>query len=192
MRLIRQLALGVVLFVMWHGLAWMHQSTGVIRIGLEDGRGHGCVVEGRMLTAKHVGNRGSGVTWQDSSGREGTATPAPGAQDIRDVVVMQTSIPVGPGYRLAKERPKAGEKVKLFGYELGKRNPLVFRVIQAEVIGHSDGHLYYDKSPGPGSSGSCVLNERDEVVAINVGIWVHGETARTPVGVDITGGWAIP
>jgi V8-like Glu-specific endopeptidase len=51
--------------------------------------------------------------------------------------------------------------------------------------------VFYDKTAGPGSSGSCVLNERDEVVAINVGIWTHGPEAQTPVGVEIVGGWAV-
>jgi hypothetical protein len=189
-RLARQLALGLALYVCWHGLAWMHPSTGIIRIGLEDGRGHGCVVEGRLITAKHVGNRGS-VTWQDSSGREGTAKPAGGTWDIRDVLVMETSIPVGPGFKLATERPKPGDKVKLYGYDRGKRDPFKFKVVEAEVIARSDGYVFYDRSPGPGSSGSCVLNEKDEVVAINVGIWQHGQEAFTPVGVEIVGGWSV-
>jgi V8-like Glu-specific endopeptidase len=81
--------------------------------------------------------------------------------------------------------------VKLYGYDRGKRDPFKFKVVEAEVIARSDGYVFYDRSPGPGSSGSCVLNEKDEVVAINVGIWQHGQEAFTPVGVEIVGGWSV-
>jgi hypothetical protein len=51
--------------------------------------------------------------------------------------------------------------------------------------------VFYDKGPGPGSSGACVLNVKGEVVAINTGIWQHSEGSLTAFGVELTGPWGL-
>ena len=73
-------------------------------------------------------------------------------------------------YVLAKAPPALGEHLRLMGYDWrDKRRAFGPRPISAKVLRVIAGHLILDTDPvtEPGSSGSCVLNDRDEIVAIN-------------------------
>jgi hypothetical protein len=80
---------------------------------------------------------------------------------------------VGPGkfpkvYTLAKKIPEPGTKLWIRGFNVHKG--FEGKGIEVEVLRTEFGHLYLKKEPEGyiGSSGSCMLNEDEEVVAIYV------------------------
>ncbi len=134
-----------------------------------DGMGHGCPVRpGVILTAAHVVSEGTDahpIFFSLPSGKASVAMPYKVAtyEDIASLVAM---IDVDP-YPLAKEAPIPGEKLWWVGYNFSTRaqalEPLTFQGTLLRVVGS---HLVIDEPPISGSSGSCIINERGEVVGI--------------------------
>lgn len=89
-------------------------------------------------------------------------------------------------YRIAQEQPQPGDKVKFRGWDFRKRkDAFAPRDFEATVIRIRNGHVIYWPPGVQGTSGSCVLNARNEVVGINA--FGHGledsSTAGGAVGV---------
>ena len=146
---------------------------GIVRVIHRSGMGHGCPVGLElMLTAAHVPERNgssASVAWSDLAGNEGRAEPLRQDQS-RDLALLKvTSGKLVTTFALAKLPPKVGDYVYVVGYSAPTGNMLKVNAVQAKVLGTAAGHLWFSKSPGPGSSGACVLNAQREVVGVNVG-----------------------
>lgn len=170
-----------------------YPEGGIVRVMSRWGMGHACPVSAdRLLTAAHVADRGGwhgAVAWSDMAGNEGRAEPLSRGEP-RDILALRvTSGRPGVVFPIAKEAPAVDSVVYIVGYSEPTGNILKVKTVQAKVLGRSAGHLFYSKSPGPGSSGSCVLNASREVVAINVGII---EASGHGTGVAVWGAWAVP
>ena len=80
----------------------------------------------------------------------------------------------------------------LLGYDWrDKKRAYAPRQISAKVLRIKAGHLILDPDPTsePGSSGSCVLNDRNEVVAINCFVMKLASTESVAVVVGVWGEW---
>jgi V8-like Glu-specific endopeptidase len=70
-------------------------------------------------------------------------------------------------YPLAAETPAVGEELWWVGYDWGKRSrALTRRTFRGDVVAVVAGTISINAETPSGSSGSCVLNARGEVVAI--------------------------
>lgn len=169
-----------------------YPDAGIVRVMARgDGGqsfGHACpVTPTLLLTARHVGARGP-VTWDDLSGNSGRAETLR-QDDARDISVLKvTQGRVGVTFAIATKPPAVGEQLYVVGYDNAADNPLKPKVVAVKVLGVMAGHVFFKRSPGPGSSGSCVLNAQREVVTINSSF---AEATGMGVGVGVWGPWAI-
>jgi hypothetical protein len=61
----------------------------------------------------------------------------------------------------------------------------------AKVAFYRGGYIWFDNSPTPGASGGCLLNEKEEVVAIVV--WrFNRQGNKTGAGSLVTESWQLP
>jgi S1-C subfamily serine protease len=69
---------------------------------------------------------------------------------------------------IAPQPPEQGEEVMLSGFLINnpKRVPYIGRIL--DINNENGGHLEIDGTIYPGTSGSCVLNKRGEVVGIAI------------------------
>jgi V8-like Glu-specific endopeptidase len=165
---------------------------GIIHVRRDLSRGHACAIrEDILLTARHIADIGytSHIAWSDLAGNDGTAVviDADPARDL-SVLLIERGRP-GRVWALAAEAPRRGDRVRIVGYDDDRRNPAKPRIVEAKVIAVDAGHVDYSKSPGPGSSGYCVLNDDDEVVAINFAL-TSGPGYEQGHGVSVYGAWA--
>ena len=107
----------------------------------------------------------------------------------RDLGAMR--IGRGPAFRrwyeVAKTPPGIGDKVFIQGYNRGKDFTSFW--METTLVYAYAGTLAWGKSPGKGSSGSCVLNKRGEVVAINTASYETDKGETHGSGVLIFGPW---
>jgi S1-C subfamily serine protease len=196
-RLARQLALGLALYVCWHGLAWMQgpDTRAILRLQGRAGGAHGCPVavgdEQIVLTNAHVADRSGWTPYRFSNlyGEEGILTPS-GVNQAADIAVMKASKTLAHYYRVASGPPAVGERVRYIGYNQSSRKTAYSeRTFDHVVVRVFAGHLILDKPGKPGSSGSCVLNQAGEVVAINA--WGQEMESGDLVGgvVGVWGEW---
>lgn len=152
---------------------------------------HACPVEPRVaLTNGHVIDpRPFDLTvplvpyaWSDGTGASGFLAP------LRDATghVLESAIergrdlarvePLFPGdvfpnpLPLAQAPPMAGDRLWLLGYSWeNRKRAMADDVIEARVTRVVALHVIFTPSGQPGSSGSCLVNDAGEVVAINEG-----------------------
>jgi hypothetical protein len=168
----------------------------------ENSIGHGCVVEGRLLSAAHVGYGINKVRWSDEVGREGVAWVAWSSPD-GDLTLLETDTPVGPGYERGP-RPTPGQKAQVVHFDVGQPNPFAPRVFSVEILSTAAGHIAYtggDPYYMSGTSGGCLIVD-GKAVGITSFMWSHGdrrgEDGRprggmwTAQAVSIYGRWAEP
>lgn len=88
---------------------------------------------------------------------------------FRDLAYVQAYHSTFPRwYPIAKEAPKPGDRVRFIGWDFRKRKDAYGpREFAATVIRVRNAHVIFTPPGVPGTSGSCVLNDRGEVVAIN-------------------------
>lgn len=157
-------------------LAFAQDTTGIFRLHGRYARAHACPVVFRgelyVLTNAHVTalwNRWDlyPYRYSNGAGEEGVIDPlrVDRASDL--AVVKPSSMPTH-WYRVAEQAPKVGDKVRLIGFDTRNHKTAyaekVFDTTVARVVA---GHLILSDAGTRGSSGSCVLNERGEVVAVN-------------------------
>lgn len=200
MRLRRQLALALLLYVCWHvrlALADEKPDTSrVLRLMGRWGSAHACPVwPNLVLTSAHVIEPRPfeasvppvPYRYQDGQGRTGIVTPAT-AERCADLATLHVRQELG-WYVRADTEPKVGDTVWMLGFDWSSRSKAYGpKLIEARVTQVIAGNLYFDKTGEPGSSGSCVFNVRGEVVGINQGATIAPDwTVGHAVG--IYGSW---
>ena len=145
------------------------------------------------LTAKHVAETKL-LLWGYPGELEGGTLEWLWIDRRRDVAAVR--IVEGPPFRryypLSSSTLTVGDRVWVMGYDRDKG--FTSRWVRAKVLHIFAGHITLDGTPGRGSSGSCVLNEALEIVAINSGGYRRGigEDPNTGVGVLVIGPWTPP
>lgn len=160
--------------------------------------GHACAIAPRVaLTNGHIVDLrpfDAGISpypfaWSDGSGAAGFLVPTRGGLERgRDLAAVE---PYGEGsfphyLPLASAAPKPGDRVFFLGYDWSNRKKAMGdEVVEAKVTRVVALHVVFIPSGQPGSSGSCVVNEAGEVVAINEGGYPSddGETVGIAIGV---------
>lgn len=169
--------------------------SGVVSIYGRGGMGSACPVSAtEALTAEHVSSEEHGpgkhvpvpLIYSLDNKYAGLVleVSADAARDLSRLKITSGD-PFPAWYEIAKESPKKGDKVTLSGYDFNKG--AVRNVVTAKVMNVDGPHVTYDRMGSPGSSGSCVLNEAGELIAINTGgFLVEREVGR---GVSVWGRW---
>ncbi len=162
---------------------------GVIRLHGRDSLAHACpLAKDRAITNAHVAN--SAHVW--SVGEvSGVVNAADTASHFRDLAWISPKLGEFPVvYPISQAGPKVGEELFFVGYDWTNQDKaLGSRVFKVKVIRSVAGHIAYKPAGAPGSSGSCVLNAKGEVVAVNKGAIELDDKARIGVGVAIWGSW---
>lgn len=93
-------------------------------------------------------------------------------------------------YSLASSAPAVGSHLWIRGYDFRKgKNAFAPRDWEVEVLRVVAGHIIVKPSVDFGTSGSCMLNEKGEVVGILAkGVNLHNED-EVGLGVGVWGGW---
>lgn len=169
--------------------ALLFEPSAYVRIHKNGGLGQGCVVEGWLLTARHVFGKDNAevITWSDLGGREGRAG-LHGYSTARDLVVLDTRA-TGAGLPRAKVPPALGSKLQVYTYNRAGKDPIKPNVLDSEVVAISAGHLYFKHALEHGDSGGCVVNEQGEVVAIAIATWQFNSMRNIDIGVALWGIW---
>jgi hypothetical protein len=149
--------------------------SGVLRIMGNTTGGHlfaaqACPLSATLaITNTHVTVGGS-LLW-DAAGVSGHIDPSTLGDQYRDLTAVRpVGTPFPRSYPLSEAAPVPGDRVWFVGYDYRKvKDAYKPRVMRAEVVNVVAGVVFYTPSGIRGSSGSCVLNERGEVVAINRG-----------------------
>jgi len=97
-----------------------------------------------------------------------------------DIAWVESDQPFPYFFPLAIREPQVGDQVTVVGYD-DDAKPLV---VKAKIVYFGAGLMYFSKTPGPGSSGSCVFNSEGEVIGINFARRV-GEEANKILGVGV-------
>lgn len=152
--------------------------TAIAKLMGRFGIGHACpITETMAVTAAHVVDLRPfdpevtpfPMVWADSRGREGIANPLFLGKN-RDLAILTTEQPFSDYYPLYLYEPHKDMPLYFLGYDLRKRDdafmPRVFKTRVVSVVG---GMVFMRDAGTPGSSGSCVLSEAGEIVAINIG-----------------------
>ncbi len=180
-------------------------TRGTLRLIGRFSAAHACPIQPRVaLTNGHVIDprpfdndvKPFPYAWSDGTGASGFLVPASleRARDLATVEPMRADDVFPHPFRVAAQAPKPGDRVWLLGYDWrNRKSAMDDDVIEAKVTRVMALHVLFTPSGHPGSSGSCLLNDAGEVVAINeggyetdaheeaglaVGVW--GSLARMP------------
>lgn len=89
-------------------------------------------------------------------------------------------------YAVAKQPPQVGDRVYFRAYDFRRKKDAFAPVVVATtVVRVLNGHVIYSPAGTPGSSGSCVLNQAGEVVAINAAGMELGDKNVVGIAVGI-------
>lgn len=142
---------------------------------------HACPIEPRLaLTNGHVIDQRPfdesvkpfPYAWSDGTGASGFLVPLEleRARDLARVAPLREGDVFPNPLPLAARAPSPGERLKFLGYDWGtKKSAMADEVVEVKVTRVVALHVLFYPSGQPGSSGSCLVNEAGEVVAINEG-----------------------
>lgn len=143
--------------------------SGAVQLIGKGSMAHACPVgEQRLLTAAHVGQRGSDPRFYrfQQGPVTGTTTDVSVWQDT-DLAEMKTDRPMPIQYPLAVNPPLPETHLWIRGYDFRKgKDMLAPRDWEVTVIRTVAGHIVFKPTIDFGTSGSCVLNSLGEVVGI--------------------------
>lgn len=166
--------------------------------GFKEGKGAGCPIadEGKdstflIVTAKHVAEH-SPLVIKSFDGRVLGRATLKWASSKRDLAIMVSDVPL-PGIHLAEEAPAYDDPVMVLGQGL-EEDGWVNHFYRGYVVGIQSAmkrpHLATWTEAGPGSSGSCVLNENGEVLGIDVlARWWNEPVKQVMLAEILWGGW---
>lgn len=148
--------------------------SGMLKLTGGDSIAHACpIAMDRALTNQHVMSTGSQMVWGVGNGEEAHGIVESTETDrYRDLsYIKPISVARFPRwYPIAKSAPKIGDRIYFIGYDWADRKkafgPEQFDSKVTQVL---NGNIAFEDGGKGGSSGSCVLNEAGEVVAINKG-----------------------
>jgi hypothetical protein len=170
-------------------------TTGIMRLVGRASIAHACPigVEGRVVvvTSAHViqlDRYEPLIPYRYSDGADGEGIVFPVYVDLAsDLAVMRPLRMPTRWYPAAASPPKPGDRVRFLGYDRDTRKSAYLpREFDRSVVRVVAGHLILDTPGEAGSSGSCVLNQAGEVVAVNA----RGEQTKAgePIG-SVVGVW---
>jgi Trypsin-like peptidase domain len=103
----------------------------------------------------------------------------------RDLAVLTTESTL-EYYRIAVARPQAGDSLYLTGFDWRDvKRAFADRMWEVKDLRVVAGLLIYTPPGDPGTSGSCVLNQAGEVVAINIARKGVGKFGTEEVGLGV-------
>jgi hypothetical protein len=177
-------------------------NRGSLRLIGRFAAGHACAIEPRVaLTNGHVIDmrpfdndvRPFPFAWSDGTGASGFLVPSEleRARDLARVQPLREGDVFPHPLRVAAEAPKPGDRIWFLGYSWkNRKSAMDDDVIEARVTRVVALHVIFTPSGQPGSSGSCVVNDAGEVVAINEGAYETGGREEAGVAVGVWGGLA--
>lgn len=162
------------------------------------GFGHACPTETGIYTARHVievpvpfspFRPDAGYRHVSLSSPYGPTTVV-WHETVRDVATISVEWGPVPRYKVATSIEE-GDKVHWYEFDFKSRKKyLQPRKRKARVVRDVAGYLIFDKEPSAGASGTCLLNEDDEVVGIVVwGLKVQDSDDRIGCAASIMGVW---
>lgn len=169
--------------------------SGMLKLTNGSNLAHACpIAMDKALTNRHVARDGSQWVWGtgDGEANHGLAEVDGSPDTFRDLASIKpiTDARFPKWYPLATTAPKTGERVWFLGYDWSNaKDGFGPDVVEAKVVRLLNGHLIFKSAGRPGSSGSCILNESGEVVAINQGGKDMDDKAEDGVGVGVWGNW---
>lgn len=166
---------------------------------------HACPIEPRVaLTNGHVVDmrpfdasvKPFPYAWSDGTGASGFLVPMEleNARDLARVQPLREGDVFPHPLRVAAQAPAAGDRVYLLGYDWrNRKSAMADDVIEARVTRVVALHVIFTPSGQPGSSGSCVVNEAGDVVAINAGGYETDAKEAAGLAVGVWGAlWRMP
>jgi len=156
---------------------------------------HGCPVTlasgDYVLTSRHViyDNEAKGLMgarWGEEGGASGRLRPIIAYNDA-DIGMFAFEGTARPNvmHRISVSAPAPHETVWMFGYDWVT---FTEKPLAVNILGVVAGHFIGDATAGPGSSGSCILDEKGEVIGINS--WQIGSASgMRSVGPAVFGQW---
>ena len=161
------------------------------------GMGHACPTTEAIYTAHHIIDN-KDKNHVPFSTPYGVATPV-WADYTRDLAAVEidgetprvAAIGEVPRYRVAATEPTEKEKVHWYEFNFHNRKDFLRQERrEAKVLRTVAGHIVFDKGPTGGASGSCLLNEREEVVGIVIwSIPMRGKRGNVGVAASIVNEW---
>ncbi len=132
------------------------------------GAGHGCPVNDVLVTNAHVmlddQGRPAAAASISQKGRQGTAALVAFATAM-DLALLEPSMPLD--YLPGGVAAKPDDVVYWFEYDFRTvENALRGRRRVGKVLRIVAGHYILDATPNPGASGSCLINEKGEVIGV--------------------------
>lgn len=123
-----------------------------------------------------------------TTGEDGRTTGLERARDLASVEPLRKGDVFARPLPVAANPPQAGDRVYLLGFSWkNKKTLLDDDVIEAKVTRVVALHVAFFPSGQPGSSGSCIVNEAGEVVAINEGGYPTDDGEEVGIGVGVWG-----
>jgi hypothetical protein len=175
--------------------------SGVLGVSSQDRLGHVCPVSPtQALTAEHVSTWRSPwdrSTWTslalvvEVDGRPVIVQEYSGWnwRDLSIVKIITEGATFPKWYKMATERPEPGDNLWLRGYDMGEA--LRPSRTKAQLKNIRTGLLYFEPTPLGGSSGSCILNDQEEVVGVQSHYYVTDSSGSLlGTGQLVVGPWA--
>jgi S1-C subfamily serine protease len=168
--------------------------SGVLRLTNGTSLAHACPISmDRALTNRHVVSGASEWVWGiDDGERYHGLVDFAASDEFRDLAVVKpiTVMRFPRWYTISKTAPAIGERIYFIGYDWrSHKEAFAPKVFDAKVTRLVNGQLIFDSPGKPGSSGSCILNEAGEVVAINQGAKDTENSSLAGLGVGVWGSW---
>jgi S1-C subfamily serine protease len=168
--------------------------SGMLKLSSGNTIAHGCpIAMDKALTNRHVVDGHSTIIWGTGDGEQNHGIlKTDSADEYRDLAYVSpaTAQRFPQWYPLAAEAPKVGDKVFFLGYDFKNPDeafgPKRFKGVVTRIF---NGNLVFDPAGKPGTSGSCILNEKGEVVAINQGGKETDNQETAGIGVGVWGDW---
>lgn len=176
-------------------------TKGTLRLIGRFSAGHACPLSPRVaLTNGHIVDQrpfdadvpAFPYAYSDGVGNAGFLVPVherlERARDLAAMEPLSESDLFANPFPVAAQPPKEGDRIYLLGYSWkNKKSAMEDDVVEARVSRVVALHVVFYPAGKPGSSGSCVVNEAGEVVAINEGAYETDDKQEAGIAVGIWG-----